>query len=121
MIPPNLPISAVPVTSQLDPVRHTPTIPPVAAVQASPGEPALEFEERDQDESALRLHEEFQRNHRQQRERGGQSEEDEEQSELLADAYLPIPGYELNPDDTVPVAPLIDNEPRQGLLVDIQI
>ena len=118
MIPPHLPLSAVPVTSQLDPVRQPPAIPPVAPVQASPGNPTLEFRQRDQEETAQRLHEEFQRQSRQQR---GEGEEEEHTEAEEPEAYLPIPGYELNPDDTVPVAPLIDNEPRQGLLINIEV
>jgi len=118
MIPPNIPISILPVTSQLDPVRQPPAIPPVAAVQPASGEPTLEFHERDQDEAALRLHEEFRRNHRQQQ---GHQGSPEDEAEAEPENYLPVPGYELNPDDTVPVAPLIDDEPRQGLWVDIQV
>ncbi|KEZ71569.1 aspartate-semialdehyde dehydrogenase, partial [Pseudomonas syringae pv. syringae FF5] len=34
---------------------------------------------------------------------------------------LVVPGDSLNADNTVPVVPLIDDEPRQGLWVDIQI
>lgn len=118
MIPPNIPISIVPVTSQLDPVRQPPAIPPVVPVQPASGEPTLEFHERDQDESALRLHEEFQRHQRQQH---GHGRPEDDEAEPEPEHYLPVPGYELNPDDTVPVAPLIDDEPRQGLWVDIQV
>jgi len=32
-----------------------------------------------------------------------------------------VPGDELNADNTVPVAPLTGDSPRQGLLVDIEI
>lgn len=118
MIPPNLPISAVPVTSQLDPVRQPPAIPPVVPVQAAPGEATLQFRQRDQEEAALRLHEEFQRNHRRQREH---DEHEDAAEQPPADPYLPTPGYELNADDTVPVAPFIDDEPRPGLLINIQV
>lgn len=118
MIPPHLPISAIPVTSQLDPARQLPAVPAVAPVQAAPGDPTLEFRQRDQEEAAQRLHEEFQRQHRQQR---GEEHPEDEPPQESEDAYLPIPGYALNPDDTVPVAPLIDNEPRQGLLINIEV
>lgn len=120
MIPPNLPINVVPVTSQLDPVRQPPAIPPVTPVQPSPGDPTLEFRQRDQEEAAQRLHEEFQRQHRQQRGHN-EPQEDEPVDAEEPEAYLPTPGYALNADDTVPVAPLIDNEPRPGMLINIQV
>ena len=37
------------------------------------------------------------------------------------EAHLAIPGDELNADNTVPVAPLMEDQPRQGLWVDIEI
>ena len=37
------------------------------------------------------------------------------------DPYHPLPGDELNADNTVPVAPLMGGENRQGLLVDIEV
>ncbi|RMN40418.1 hypothetical protein ALQ64_05314, partial [Pseudomonas cannabina] len=46
---------------------------------------------------------------------GRGSEEAEEYQGLV------VPGHSLNADNTVPVVPLIDDEPRQGLWVDIQI
>jgi hypothetical protein len=32
-----------------------------------------------------------------------------------------VPGTELNADNTVPVVPLMEDQPRQGLWVDIEI
>ncbi|MCY1180425.1 hypothetical protein D9M73_208670 [compost metagenome] len=35
--------------------------------------------------------------------------------------YNAVPGEEVNADNTVPVAPLMDQGQRQGLLVDIEV
>ena len=35
--------------------------------------------------------------------------------------HLAVPGTELNADNTVPVVPLMEDQPRQGLWVDIEI
>jgi hypothetical protein len=35
--------------------------------------------------------------------------------------HLALPGHSLNADNTVPVVPLIDNEPRQGMWVDVEV
>ena len=35
--------------------------------------------------------------------------------------YQALPGDEVNADNTVPVAPLMGEQPRQGLLVDIEV
>jgi len=35
--------------------------------------------------------------------------------------YSALPGDEVNADNTVPVAPLMGERPRQGLLVDIEV
>ncbi|MNY73392.1 hypothetical protein D3C86_2121720 [compost metagenome] len=36
-------------------------------------------------------------------------------------AHLAVPGDELNADNTVPVVPLMDEPPRQGMWVDIEV
>ncbi|NBA94624.1 aspartate-semialdehyde dehydrogenase [Pseudomonas sp. R5(2019)] len=109
MLPPIIPLSVIPVTSQLDPVKQAPSIPPVVPAQPTSSDSAIDLKQRDPHEAALLLREE---QHRQQRQRQG---------EQGAEAYLAIPGDELNADNTVPVAPLIDDEPRQGLIVDIEV
>lgn len=113
MLPPMLPLSAVPITAQQDPVRQRPDIPPVVPVQQSSNESTIDLQNRDPEETALLLREEQRR--RQERERRRrEAEEDPEE-------HLAVPGTELNADNTVPVVPLIDEESRQGLWVDIQI
>ncbi|MCJ2372919.1 aspartate-semialdehyde dehydrogenase [Pseudomonas sp. RGM 3321] len=112
MLQPMLPLSVVPVTSQMDPARRIPDIPPVAPVQQSSNETAIDLRNEDTERSALLLREEHQR---QQQQQGRTSEEAEEYQGLV------VPGDSLNADNTVPVVPLIDDEPRQGLWVDIQI
>ena len=113
MLPPMLPLSAVPITSQHDPIRQRPDIPPVVPVQESSNESTIDLQQRDPEEAAFQLREEQRRKQEQQRRRR-EADEDPE-------AHLAIPGVELNADNTVPVKPLIDDEPRQGLWVDIQI
>jgi hypothetical protein len=113
MLQPMLPLSAVPITSQHDPIRQRPDIAPVTPVQESSGESTIDLKKRDPEEAALQLREEQRRRQEQDRRR---QEADEDPQEHLA-----IPGDELNADNTVPVAPLIDDQPRQGLWVDIQI
>ncbi len=114
MLPPILPLSVVPVTSQLDPVRPTPPIvAPVTPTQPSSDESEIDLRQRDRETAALLLREEEERQRRRQRQR--------EEAENDTEAHLPVPGHELNADNTVPVAPLIDNEPRQGLWVDIEV
>lgn len=112
MLQPMLPLSVVPVTSQMDPARRIPDIPPVAPVQQSSNETSIDLRSEDTERSALLLREEHQR---QQQQQGRTSEEAEEYQGLV------VPGDSLNADNTVPVVPLIDDEPRQGLWVDIQI
>jgi hypothetical protein len=112
MFQPTLPLSAVPVTSQLDPARNVPDIPPVAPVQASSSETTIDLRNQDPEHSALLLREEQQRHHEQQKRREEGSGEPE---------HLAVPGHSLNADNTVPVVPLIDNEPRQGLWVDVEV
>ncbi|WPN46026.1 MULTISPECIES: hypothetical protein [unclassified Pseudomonas] len=113
MLPPMLPLSAVPITSQHDPIRQRPDIPPVVPVQESSGDSTINLQNRDPEESALLLREEQRRKQEQERRR---READED-----PDAYLAVPGDELNSDNTVPVAPLMEDQPRQGLWVDIEI
>jgi hypothetical protein len=107
-----LPLSAVPVTSQLDPVRHAPDIAPVAPVQPSSSETNIDLRNEEEERNARLLREEQQRHEEQQRRR----EEGYDEPEHLA-----VPGIALNADNTVPVVPLMDEEPRQGLWVDVQV
>ncbi|AKT31925.1 aspartate-semialdehyde dehydrogenase [Pseudomonas syringae pv. actinidiae] len=113
MLQPMLPLSVVPVTSQLDPAKRMPDIPPVAPVQQSSNETSIDLHNEDTERSALLLREEQQR--QQQQHQGRPYEEAEEYQGLV------VPGDSLNADNTVPVVPLIDDEPRQGIWVDIQI
>jgi len=113
MLLPTLPLSTVPVTAQQDPVRPRPDIPPVVPVQKSYNESTIDLQNRDPEEAALLLREEQQRQQERERRRR-EADEDPEQ-------HLAVPGTELNADNTVPVVPLIDEESRQGLWVDIQI
>ncbi|MFW9266573.1 aspartate-semialdehyde dehydrogenase [Pseudomonas sp. D2-30] len=113
MLPPMLPLSAVPVTAQQDPIRPRPDIPPVVPVQESSSESTIDLQKRDPEETALLLREEQRRQQERERRR---READEDPDEHLA-----VPGTELNADNTVPVVPLVEGESRQGLWVDIQI
>lgn len=113
MLPPILPLSVVPITAQQDPVRQRPDIPPVVPVQQSSNESTIDLQNRDPEETALLLREEQRRQQERERRRREADEDPEE--------HLAVPGTELNADNTVPVVPLIDEEPRQGLWVDIQI
>jgi hypothetical protein len=113
MLPPMLPVSVVPVTSQLDPVRPKPDIPPVVPVQASSNESTIDLKNGDAEQSALLLREE-QRRQQEQQKRRREADDDPQ-------AHLAIPGDELNADNTVPVAPLIEDAPRQGLWVDVEV
>ena len=108
-----LPLSVVPVTSQLDPVRQNPDIPPVVPVQPGSNESTIDLQKRDPEEAALLLREEQRRQQEQQKRR---READEDPQEHLA-----VPGDELNADNTVPVVPLIEDAPRQGLWVDVEV
>jgi len=108
MLPPLIPLSAVPVTSQLDPVKPTPDITPVVPAQPSSSESAIDLKQhRDPEEQAVLLRDE---QRRQQRRKKGDDER-----------YTALPGDEVNADNTVPVAPLMGEQPRQGLLVDIEV
>jgi len=53
MLPPMLPVSVVPVTSQLDPVRQKPDIPPVVPVQASSNESTIDLKNGDAEQSTF--------------------------------------------------------------------
>lgn len=108
MLPPLIPLSAAPVTSQLDPVKPTPDIKPVVPTQPASSEGAIDLKHRDPEQPALLLREE---QRRQQRNRSRKGD----------DLYQPMPGDEVNADNTVPVAPLMGEQPRQGLLVDIEV
>ncbi|AJO76993.1 Aspartate-semialdehyde dehydrogenase [Pseudomonas chlororaphis subsp. aurantiaca] len=113
MLPPMLPLSAVPVTSQQDPIRPRPDIPPVVPVQQSSNESTIDLQKRDAEQSALLLREEQQR----QQQKHKRQREAEDDPEL----HLAVPGDELNADNTVPVVPLIEDAPRQGLWVDVEV
>ncbi|MBK5539482.1 aspartate-semialdehyde dehydrogenase [Pseudomonas sp. TH05] len=113
MLPPMLPLSAVPITSQQDPIRPRPDIPPVVPVQQSSNESTIDLKKRDTEQSALLLREEQQRQQERQK-RQREAEDDPEE-------HLAIPGDELNADNTVPVVPLMEDAPRQGLWVDVEV
>ncbi|MEN5255604.1 aspartate-semialdehyde dehydrogenase [Pseudomonas protegens] len=113
MLPPMLPLSAVPITAQHDPIRQRPDIPPVVPVQESSNESTIDLQKRDPEESALLLREEQRRQQQKQR-REREAEDDPEE-------HLAVPGDELNADNTVPVVPLIEDAPRQGLWVDVEV
>ena len=109
MLPPIIPLSAAPVTSQQDPVKPTPDIKPVVPTQPASGESAIDLKhQRDPQEQALLLRDE-QRRQQQRRQKGDQ------------ERYSAMPGDEVNADNTVPVAPLMCEHVRQGLLVDIEV
>ncbi len=61
MLPPMLPLSAVPITSQHDPIRQRPDIPPVVPVQESASESTIDLQKRNPEEAALLLREEQRR------------------------------------------------------------
>lgn len=132
MLPPLIPLSAAPITAQQDPVRPTPDIPPVAPVQPSSSESTIDMGERDPEQAQLLLREEQRRQQRRRRDRrvaDRHDEPDDEGAEADArhasqqDPYPgpAIPGDYLNADNTVPVVPIIDDEPRQGLWVDLKV
>ena len=74
MLPPIIPLSAAPVTSQQDPVKQTPPIPPVVPAQPSSSDGTIDLRhQRDPQEQALLLREE-QRRQQQQRQQKGQDE-----------------------------------------------
>ncbi|MDC6379952.1 aspartate-semialdehyde dehydrogenase [Pseudomonas sp. NPDC078416] len=115
MLPPLIPLSAAPVTSQLDPVKPNPDIPPVTPIQKSSSETNIDMGERDREQAEVLLRKE-QRRH--QRRRSDRRVVDRHPDLEEGPA---IPGDFLNADDTVPVVPIIDDEPRQGLWVDLKV
>ncbi len=109
MLPPIIPLSAMPVTTQHDPVKQTPDIRPVVPAQPAPDDSSINLkQQRDPQEQALLLRDE-QRRQQQRRQKGDQQR------------YNALPGDEVNADNTVPVAPLMGEHVRQGLLVDIEV
>lgn len=127
MLPPLIPLSAAPVTSQLDSVKPTPDIPPVVATQPSSSETTIDMGQRDTEQAQLLLREEQRRQQRRRRDRRTVDREadPDEGAMLSAEPFAhggpAMPGEYLNADNTVPVVPIIDNEPRQGLLVDLKV
>lgn len=113
MLPSTLPLSAVPITAQQDPIRPRPDIPPVTPVQQGSNETTIDLKQQDPEEAALLLREKQRRQQERDRRRREADEDPEE--------HLAVPGTELNADNTVPVVPLVEGESRQGLWVDIQI
>ena len=131
MLPPLIPLSAAPITAQQDPVKPTPDIPPVAPVQPSSSETTINMGARDPEQAQLLLREEQRRQQRRRRDRrtadrhpdlheGGESDA-QQTSQQHAHTGPAIPGDYLNADNTVPVVPIIDDEPRQGLWVDLKV
>ncbi|TDV70233.1 aspartate-semialdehyde dehydrogenase [Pseudomonas sp. LP_7_YM] len=132
MLPPLIPLSAAPITAQQDPVRPTPDIAPVTPVQPSSSESTIDRGERDPEQAQLLLREEQRRQQRRRRDRrvaDRHAEPDDEGAEAdtqqawQQDPYPgpAIAGDYLNADNTVPVVPIIDDEPRQGLWVDLKV
>ncbi|MFJ5295312.1 aspartate-semialdehyde dehydrogenase [Pseudomonas sp. SLFW] len=125
MLPPLIPLSAAPVTSQQDPVKPTPDIPPVAPVQPSSSESTINMGQRDPEQAQLLLREEQRRQQRRRRDRRTSDRHpdlnEEEEGAPPVHSGPAIPGDFLNADNTVPVVPIIDDEPRQGLWVDLKV
>ena len=111
MLQPMLPLSVVPVTSQMDPAKRVPDIPPVAPVQPGSNETTVDLRYEDAEHSALRMREEQQR----------QQQQHASDEQPQAPEAAVVQGEYLNADNTVPVAALVDDEPRQGMWVDIQV
>jgi len=110
-----LPMNQIAVTSQLDPAKAAPVVPPVAPAQPVSAETQVDLHQRDDEESAEHLREEQRRQQKRERRRALTLEH------IDPEQHVPLPGTLLNADNTVPVAPLIENEHRQGVWVDIQI
>jgi len=85
----------------------------VVPMQESSSDSTIDLKNRDPEEATLLLREEQRK--QQERERRRREADDD------PEAHLAIPGDELNADNTVPVAPLMEDQPRQGLWVDIEI
>jgi hypothetical protein len=124
MLPPLIPLSAAPVTAQQDPVRPTPSVPPVTPTQPSSNESTIDMRQRDPEEAVVLLREEQRRQNRRRRDRRAADRHPElnaEDAEQKAHSGPAMPGDYLNADNTVPVVPIIDDEPRQGLWVDLKV
>jgi hypothetical protein len=127
MLPPLIPLSAAPVTAQQDPVRPRPDIPPVAPVQPNSSETTINMGERDPEQAQLMLREEQRRQQRRRRDRRTAdrhpdlNEDEDKAAQQTAHMGPAMPGDYLNADNTVPVVPIIDDEPRQGLWVDLKV
>ena len=97
MLPPILP-NQIPVTSQQDPPKPKPDIPPVVPAQETGKESAVSLDKRNPEETVLRLREEQERRQRQQRERDrikkalDEGEEDLEALEASLDPSVPRKG-----------------------------
>jgi len=111
MLPLMTPVSAIPVASQMDPIKPKPEIPPVVPVQPSSNESTVDLRNRNPEQAALLLREEQRR----------QQHQHEHPEERPPEENLAVPGDSLNADNTVPVVPLMDQQPRQGLWVDIEV
>ena len=105
MLPPILPISVVPVTSQQDPVRPRPDIPPLVPAQASSGDSSINLKHHDSEQATLLLREEQQRQHDKRR----------------GEAEASLPHDESGEESDVVDLPAVDGLQRQGVWVDIKV
>jgi len=125
MLPPLIPLSAAPVTAQQDPVKPTPSVPPVTPAQPSSNESTIDMRQREPEEAQVLLREEQRRQQRRRRDRRTADRHPELKADHDAEQELhpgpAMPGDYLNADNTVPVVPIIDDEPRQGLWVDLKV
>ncbi|MBF7141495.1 MULTISPECIES: aspartate-semialdehyde dehydrogenase [Pseudomonas] len=108
MIPPVTLQPFVPVNPQLDPIRPTPDIAPVAPAQPASTETDIDLRNREREDAAALVRAFEERRKRQ--ERNGQ-----------ASPAVVLAGDELNADNTVPAVPLMEAPPRQGLWVDLEV
>lgn len=105
MLPPILPLSVVPVTSQQDPVRPRPDIPPVVPAQPSSADSTINLSESERERAALLLREEQQR------------QQDKRRGETQAHQ----PGDESGEESEGGDLPSVDGLQRQGVWVDIKV
>ena len=105
MLPPILPLSVVPVTSQQDPVRPRPDIAPVVPVQPSSADSTINLSESDRERAAVLLREEQQR----------------QQDKRRGEARASQPRDELGEVSEVADSPPVDGLQRQGVWVDIKV
>lgn len=105
MLPPILPLSVVPVTSQQDPVRPRPDIPPVVPAQPSSSDSTINLSDSDRERAALLLREEQQR------------QQDKRRANAQAGLAHDEPGEDSDEADVPPV----DGLQRQGVWVDIKV